>query len=95
MIGKALEQQHGRILKEIERGIRAYQGALHDADRAGDLGRRSRANRAWERLVLTFKEAADQYNRNILTYNLKVPPNVARRVNLDIDREIARLMPKL
>lgn len=91
MLGGALEAQHAKIMFELKRGFHIYIGTLQDADRAGDLGKRSRARITWERLTQVFMEVGEQYNRNILTYNLKVPPGIAKRPFLDIEREIERL----
>jgi len=91
MMGTALDRQEEKILKELRRGWRAYQGVMGDAERSGDLSRRSRVVGTWENLLATFNEAADQYNRNVLTYNLKIPPGVPRRAFLKIDRELERL----
>jgi len=44
----------------------------------------------WQRAVARFREAADEINRRIRTYNLKAPtPQVHLNV-LDVAREIAR-----
>lgn len=91
MMGDVLTHQQQRIRREIAKGLRAYRGALHDADQQGDIGKRSRANRTWERLLQLFDEAVEQYNQNVLTYNLKVPPGIPKRHYMDIQRELAKL----
>jgi DnaJ family protein C protein 28 len=91
MMGQALEHQEEKIRFELKRGLRAYQGTLQDAERSGDLSRRGRVTKTWERLLATFQEAAAQYNQNVLTYNLMVPPGLPRRASLDIDRELEKL----
>ncbi|MEL6150728.1 MAG: DnaJ family domain-containing protein [Chloroflexota bacterium] len=91
MLSDILEQQQKKIHYELQRGLRAYRGALHDAERDGDLGRRHRANRTWERLLGTFEEVVAQYNQNILTYNIKVPTMIAKRPYMDLQKEIERL----
>jgi hypothetical protein len=91
MMGDVLAHQQQKIRREIAKGLRAYRGTLHDADQQGDLGKRSRANRTWERLLQIFDEAVEQYNRNVLTYNLKVPPGVPKRHYMDIRQEVAKL----
>ncbi|MEO0563242.1 MAG: DUF1992 domain-containing protein, partial [Chloroflexota bacterium] len=58
MMGEALKRQEKRLQYELERGLRAYMGTLHDAERGGDLSRRRRVNDAWERLLGTLHEAA-------------------------------------
>lgn len=94
LLHESLEGQHTKIITELERGFRTYQGTLQDADNAGDLGKRSRANRAWDRLMSVFAEAIERYNRNVVTYNLKVPPGISRRPYLDLEQELNRLTKK-
>lgn len=94
MLGDVLTQQQEKIRHELARGLRAYRGALHDADRDGDLGKRHRANITWERLLGMFEELVQQYNHNILTYNLKVPHGVKKRHYMTIEAEIEKLGAK-
>jgi len=91
MLGEALTNREDKLRKELQRGLRAYEGALQDAERSGDLGRRQRVMRAWERLLATFEEAAERYNRNVLTYNVMIPPGLDRREFISIERELKRL----
>ncbi|MFZ4815583.1 MAG: DnaJ family domain-containing protein [Phototrophicaceae bacterium] len=91
MLGASIEEQQQRLRRELARGWSAYRGALADADRVGDLGRRSRVTRGWERLVMTFQEAFDQYNYAVMNYNLKVPPGVPQRHFMGLDDEVKRL----
>jgi DnaJ homolog subfamily C member 28 len=91
MLGQALNDREGKITAELKRGLKAYQGALQDAERRGDLGRRQRVMQAWERLLATFEEAAARYNRNVLTYNVMIPPGLDRREFINIERELEKL----
>lgn len=91
MLGDMLTQQQAKIREELAKGLRAYQGALHDADQQGNIGRRAHANATWNRLLGMFQELINQYNQHVLVYNLKVPPGIAKRHYLDLEREIARI----
>lgn len=91
MLGQALADRERKLRDELQRGFTAYEGALQDAERSGDLGRRRRVVQAWERLLATFAEAAERYNRNVLTYNVMVPPGIDRREFINIERELAQL----
>lgn len=91
MQGQALDTHHQKIIQELERAHRAYTSALQAADQQGDIGRRSRATRTWDNLLKTFAEAIEQYNKRVLTYNLKVPPHVTKRHFLDLATRIEKL----
>lgn len=86
-----LDHQQERILSELARGYRAYQGTLQAAERTGDLGKCSRALRGWAHLLDVFGDAIRQYNQRVLAYNLKVPPGVSQRHFLDIDQLVGQL----
>ncbi|MEM6281864.1 MAG: DnaJ family domain-containing protein [Chloroflexota bacterium] len=91
MLSELLDQQKKKIHYELRRGLRAYNGAIHDAERDGDLGRRHRANQTWERLLSTFHEVIEHYNRNVLTYNIKAPSMVAKRPYMNLEHEVKRM----
>lgn len=96
MIGQELDEQRARLLTNVRKGVRAYQGALGDAGRIGDperaSERRRRIDAAWQTAQQTFHEAAAGFNRQITDYNLKVPSGISHKPYLDIEREINRLL---
>ncbi len=91
MMRATLDQQQSRIRRELSKGFRAYKNTLRDADRHGDIGKRSRANRTWERLLVMFQDAIDQYNAYVLTYNLKVPPGLTQLPVMSLSRELSNI----
>lgn len=46
----------------------------------------------WNRTQRGFREGAQKYNKQILTYNLKIPVGVAPKLPLEIEREIQRAL---
>jgi len=88
---EVLEDQQIKIRREMQRGWRAYTGTLQDADRAGNTRKREDATRAWKKLRRMFGEAIEQYNKHVLTYNLKVPHGIRQRHFMSLERELARL----
>ena len=103
MLGRELDQRRERLLNNVRRAIRAYRGVLADADR---LARQDgeielavtqcrRADVAWELAQQRFREATTHYNRKLLDYNLKLPPGMAQRTPLDLEREVVRLLQNL
>ena len=98
LLGKELEEQQARLLANVRRGVRAYQGALGDANRLADPARTAeryrRIEAAWQSACATFHEAAGCINRQITAYNLKVPSGIAHKPYLDIEREINQMLQR-
>jgi|FLYN01.1.fsa_nt_gi hypothetical protein len=96
MMGRELDEQRARLLANVRRGVRAYQGALGDAGRIADplrsAERRQRIDAAWQTARDTFCEAAAGFNRQVTSYNLKVPTGISHKPYLDIEREINRML---
>jgi hypothetical protein len=77
----------------MRKGVRAYQGALADADRSETpFERRQRAETAWQRAQAAYRLAAAKLNGEVLRYNLKVPPGVAQKALFNIERELEQML---
>jgi len=98
MMGHDLDEQRARLLINVRKGVRAYQGAVGDAGRIADperaAERRCRIDAAWQMAQRTFRDAAAGFNRQITSYNLKVPRGISHKPHLDIQREINRLLER-
>jgi DnaJ family protein C protein 28 len=95
--GKELGEVEARLVERVRRAVRAYRGALADADRMeGALAEahRQNADGVWQSACRTLQEAVDAYNKQVLAYNLKVPPAIPQRMFFDLDREIQRIAGK-
>jgi DnaJ homolog subfamily C member 28 len=95
MARKELEDKQRRLLADLKRGFDGYRGALGDAARMTDAvrgaERRQNAEAAWERLHRTLSAAFEAYNKQIVTYNLKLPPGIPHKPYLNLARELERL----
>lgn len=91
MMRETLDAQQQHILQEMQRSYKIYRNSLQDAERLGDLEKISRVRRTWERLTGIFEEAAEQYNQQVLVYNLKLPLSVAQRHAMSISRELEKI----
>jgi DnaJ homolog subfamily C member 28 len=94
MLGKELDSKRERLLTAIKKGVRAYQGALGDAARDTNQGeqRRQRAQSTWESVQKTLWEATQAFNKEIITYNLKVPQGITHKPQLNLEQEIKQLL---
>ena len=80
MVGKELDEKRALLLDDLHRAARKYRQSPVSSDRA------------WKRAQKQFRDGAATYNKQALTYNLKVPPGVAHKTQLDIEGEIARAL---
>jgi hypothetical protein len=98
MMGRDLDEQRERLLTNVHKGVRAYLGAVGDAGRIADperaVERRRRIEAAWQVAQSTFREATANFNRQITSYNLKVPRGISHKPHLNIQYEINRLLER-
>jgi hypothetical protein len=92
--GQEIDVKRGELMDNIRRGVRAYKGAVQDANRDPVEGeqRKQRAHQAWDVAKQAFEETARSLNREILNYNLKVPHGVTHKFPFIVEHEIERLM---
>jgi hypothetical protein len=58
----------------------------------GDLRRAATGNdKVWQRAQNGFRVAAQRYNKELLSYNLKLPPGFNHKHQLDPEREIKQV----
>lgn len=93
MLGKDVDALRERLLDNMRKGARAYQGALADADRsAHPYDQRQRAETTWRRAQEAFRLAAARLNGELLRYNLKVPPGIPQKTLFNVERELAQIL---
>jgi hypothetical protein len=80
MVGKELDEKRTLLVHDLHSAARKYRQSLSGSDRA------------WKRAQKLFHDGAAAYNKQVLTYNLKVPPGVAHKNQLDAEGEIARAL---
>jgi hypothetical protein len=92
MLGKDVDALRERLLENMRKGVRAYRGALADADRStAPYDNRQRAEATWRRAQEAFRLAAAKLNGELLRYNLKVPPGIPHKTLFNVERELAQL----
>ncbi|MDX2140267.1 MAG: DnaJ family domain-containing protein [Chloroflexota bacterium] len=91
-LGKEIETLHTGALNALHEELRAYHGRLGDAERS-EMPQVlvAEAEALWRRAQVVFREAIADLNKKLLTYNLKLPPGVARRALLNAERELERV----
>lgn len=90
--GQDLDRSRAALVEDLRRAARAYRGALNDADRSSEpVQNRQRAEQTWKQAQAALQDRATQYNRGVLSYNLKVPRGVTHKLTFDVAREMDRL----
>jgi hypothetical protein len=94
MMSKDLDARREKLLESIKKGVRAYQGALADSERDLKEGqqRRLRAQSTWEAVEKTLRETTQALNKEIITYNLKVPQGITHKPQMNLEQEIKQLL---
>jgi hypothetical protein len=93
MLAQDIDALRRKLLDNMMKGARAYRGAVQDAERSGaPFERRQQAETTLRRAREAYKKAAEKLNREILRYNLKVPPGVGQKPLFNLDRELERLL---
>lgn len=85
-----LEEQEASLLHDLRQSHLAFKRMLQQAEQVGDLGKRRRILDQWEKIEMTLEEATLQYNKRVLTYNLKVPRGIPHKPYLDLQRLLKR-----
>ncbi len=86
--GKEIDTAREHLIVEIRRAAREYQAALNDADRTG--GDRAAVEQRWMAAVESLREAVKKHNRQVLSYNLKVPQGVTHKRHFDFEAELSK-----
>ena len=90
--GHVLDEKRENLLKRLHTAAREYRGALNDADRSSQPAHnRQQAESTWERAKEALRTEGKQHNREVLSYNLKVPNGVTHKPAFDVDREVSKL----
>jgi hypothetical protein len=90
--GRALDRSRALLLETLQSAAREYRGALNDALRSSQPEQeRQRVEKAWKRKQETLGNEVKKYNREVLSYNLKVPKGVTHKAVLNADQELGKL----
>lgn len=90
--GQELDAAREKLILILRRAEREYRGALNDALRAPNpVQTRQRVEARWQTMLATLREQVTQHNRQVLSYNLKVPKGVAHKRHFDFEAELNRL----
>jgi hypothetical protein len=90
--GQSLDHRRAALLEELRLGVRTYHGALNDALRSAQPEQqRQRVERNWQGAQAALRDQAAQYNREVLSYNLKVPKGVTHKVIIKVEQELTKL----
>jgi len=89
MTGKALEQTEEKLLKQIAIRANRYQRQYAQALRKGSILEEIQIEDSWKAYRVEFSERIERYNKEVLTYNLSVPNQIAHKQILVSEKLIA------
>ncbi len=92
--GKALNAQAGQLQGQLDARARRYRRDAKLALSHGNIRWHSEIEMRWRRFCDDFHERVARYNREALTYNLKLPAGLPQREQLRADRLIARALKR-
>jgi hypothetical protein len=93
MLSKDLLARERRLRIEIDRAVGAYRQTLAAAERAAPgkkAALQENAHRLWTASRRSLEALVRQYNDQIQSYNLKVPPSVPQRPHFNLERELGQ-----
>jgi hypothetical protein len=90
MMGKELEQGERKLRDRLQAAVSSYRRALVQAERVPHdaAAYKENAQKTWQAALRTIEALVEQYNEQILNYNLKVPPAIPHRRPFDLEREV-------
>ncbi len=91
--GKALDAIRSKLLKDMSQAYKNYQQRLAQliSSRTPELDRQA-SDQAWEKNRALFKQRAVEFNRELLSYNLKLPRGVTPKLTFEFERELKKLV---
>ncbi|MCB9451424.1 MAG: DUF1992 domain-containing protein [Anaerolineaceae bacterium] len=84
-----LETRQEKLAAQMEKAVRQYQTRKAAAAAEGDP---YAVEIAWKKTQDSLREAVESFNKAVLSYNLQLPPGVAHRPFIDLERALARLL---
>ena len=91
--GRALDHLRETLLEKMRSAAREYRGALNNALRdTQPEQQRQRVEKAWTLKQKALRDEVARYNREVLSYNLKVPQGVTHKMVLNVDQEVGKLL---
>lgn len=90
--GKVLRHDLKKLKAMIDRAVREYDRAYAAAELAGAQGDQLRQNarQKWNAAKRKLAAKAADYNREVMNYNLSVPPGIPHRLFFDFEAEVER-----
>ncbi len=83
--GKELEAKQGKWTDNLQKAYSSYKAALRDPVES------ARAEGKWRQAQQKLVEEALKLNKEIMTYNLKLPQGITHKALVNAQREIQRL----
>lgn len=90
-----LEDKLEKIRKRLRHYAIDYKTRLADARARASFILEREADARWQAALQILSAEADDYNRELLNYNLTVPPQVGQRIPLNFTAEVERVVAEV
>lgn len=84
--GYALRERHDKIVEKLRLYAQAHVKRSHEARLAGSFVRQKQADDRWKSAVERLQPDVLRYNRELMDYNLTVPPTVGQMVPFNLPK---------
>lgn len=89
MAGRELEIREKKLRDQLRRAASAYQSSQAAET---DAIQRVHADHAWRRSQQKLAADVERYNREVATYNIKIPSGIPRRPFFNFQEEVRRAL---
>jgi hypothetical protein len=84
LLGQELSESHDKIVKMAKKFTESYHTRIQEAHRKGSSIMARDAEKRYQESIQRLKDAIDEYNKKLLTYNILKPPQIDQRVPLNL-----------
>lgn len=82
-LGFTLRDKHEKIMKKMQQNVHDFIQRKQDALNSGSILRLQQVEKRWNEAQAHLHEDVRAYNRELLDYNLQVPPTVGQMIPLN------------
>ncbi len=92
LLRQEIEGRQAKLVARIERGWKGYQAGLVAANLSSTpFVEQQNAEAAWRDRKTRYQQAVDKLNRDIMRYNLKVPPGFPQQALFKLEKALAQI----
>lgn len=87
-----LRDKHGKIMRKMQQYARDFLQRKQEALNSGSILRLQQVEKRWDEAQKRLHEEITAYNRELLDYNLQVPPSIEQMIPLNAETLIVQAL---